>query len=87
MDEKIFDIIKREEAKQKEYINLIASENYVSEDVLKALGSVLMNKYAEGYSGRRYYSGCEYVDAIEDIAIRRARELFDVDYVNVQPYS
>ena len=87
MDKEIFDIIKIEEAKQKEYINLIASENYVSEDVLKALGSVLTNKYAEGYSGRRYYSGCEYVDAIEDIAIKRARELFDVDYVNVQPYS
>lgn len=87
MDEKIFDIIKKEEAKQKEYINLIASENYVSEDILKALGSVLTNKYAEGYSGRRYYSGCEFVDAIEDIAIKRARELFDIDYVNVQPYS
>ena len=59
----------------------------MSEDILKALGSVLTNKYAEGYSGRRYYSGCEFVDAIEDIAIKRARELFDIDYVNVQPYS
>ncbi|MDR1876539.1 MAG: serine hydroxymethyltransferase [Flavobacteriaceae bacterium] len=83
----IFDLIEKEKQRQIKGIELIASENFVSEDVMKAAGSVLTNKYAEGYPGRRYYGGCEIVDDIEQIAIDRAKELFGAEFVNVQPHS
>ncbi|MEW6104158.1 MAG: serine hydroxymethyltransferase [bacterium] len=86
MDE-IFEIIKADEERQKNTLNLIASENYVSASVREAAGSVLTNKYAEGYPNRRYYGGCEFVDQVETIAIERAKKLFDAEYVNVQPHS
>ncbi|UUM19109.1 serine hydroxymethyltransferase [Mycoplasma sp. 1018B] len=86
-DRIIDNIIKLENKRQKKHIELIASENYVSEDVLKATGSILTNKYAEGYPTKRYYGGCEYVDMIEQIAQERLQKLFDVKHVNVQPYS
>jgi len=85
--DEIFDLINKEKIRQESQINLIASENYVSIDVMKAQGSCLTNKYAEGYSGKRYYGGCDYVDKIEDLAILRAKLLFDADYANVQPHS
>ena len=83
----IFDVIQQEEVRQTEGIELIASENFVSPAVLKAQGSVLTNKYAEGYPGRRYYGGCEFVDIIEQEAIDRAKELFGAEFANVQPHS
>lgn len=83
----IFDLIEQERQRQTHGIELIASENFVSEDVMKAMGSVLTNKYAEGYPGRRYYGGCEVVDEIETLAIERAKQLFGVEYANVQPHS
>ncbi len=83
----IFDLIEKERARQTHGIELIASENFVSDDVMKAMGSVLTNKYAEGYPGRRYYGGCEVVDEIETLAIERAKQLFGVEYANVQPHS
>lgn len=83
----IFNLIEKERQRQTHGIELIASENFVSENVMKAMGSVLTNKYAEGYPGRRYYGGCEVVDEIETIAIDRAKELFGVEYANVQPHS
>ncbi len=83
----IFDLIEKERQRQTHGIELIASENFVSEEVMKAMGSVLTNKYAEGYPGRRYYGGCEVVDEIETLAIERAKELFGVEYANVQPHS
>lgn len=86
-DHEIFDLIIEEQARQTEGLELIASENYVSEQVLEAAGSILTNKYAEGYPGRRYYGGCEVVDVIEQIAIDRAKALFGAEYVNVQPHS
>lgn len=86
-DALVFDTIEREERRQLEGIELIASENFVSPAVLKAQGSVLTNKYAEGYPGRRYYGGCEYIDVIEQAAINRAKELFGAEYANVQPHS
>ena len=86
-DQEIFDLIQDEFDRQKEGVELIASENYVSDNVLKALGSVLTNKYAEGLPFKRYYGGCEVVDVIEQIAIDRAKELFNADWVNVQPHS
>lgn len=86
-DHEIFDLILEEQARQTEGLELIASENYVSEQVLEAAGSILTNKYAEGYPGRRYYGGCEVVDVIEQIAIDRAKALFGAEYVNVQPHS
>lgn len=86
-DKVIFDLIKQEEARQMHGIELIASENFVSEQVLKAMGSVLTNKYAEGYPGRRYYGGCQIVDQTEQIAIDRAKVLFGAEWVNVQPHS
>ncbi len=86
-DKVIFDLIKEEEARQMHGIELIASENFVSEQVLKAMGSVLTNKYAEGYPGRRYYGGCQVVDQTEQIAIDRARALFGAEWANVQPHS
>lgn len=83
----IFNLIEQERARQTNGIELIASENFVSENVMKAVGSVLTNKYAEGYPGKRYYGGCEVVDEVERLAIERAKELFGVDYANVQPHS
>ena len=73
--------------RQKEQVELIASENIVSRAVLEAQGSILTNKYAEGYPGKRYYGGCEHVDVAEDLAIERAMELFNTEYANVQPHS
>ncbi|WP_343192800.1 serine hydroxymethyltransferase [Buchnera aphidicola (Taiwanaphis decaspermi)] len=86
-DNKIWKIIEKEKKRQEQHIELIASENYASIAVMKAQGSQLTNKYAEGYPGKRYYGGCKYVDMIETIAIKRAKKLFDADYVNVQPHS
>ncbi|EIJ40203.1 glycine/serine hydroxymethyltransferase [Galbibacter orientalis DSM 19592] len=86
-DEQIFDLIEAEKQRQLEGIELIASENFVSEQVMEAAGSVLTNKYAEGYPGKRYYGGCEVVDEVETIAIERAKELFGAAYANVQPHS
>lgn len=86
-DPDIFQTIRNEEVRQEEHIELIASENYVSKAVLEAQGSVLTNKYAEGYPGKRYYGGCEFVDEAERLAIERAKKLFGADYVNVQPHS
>jgi glycine hydroxymethyltransferase len=83
----IFDLIDEESTRQRGGLELIASENYVSPEVLKACGSILTNKYAEGYPGRRYYGGCEVVDEIEKLAIDRAKELFGAEYANVQPHS
>jgi glycine hydroxymethyltransferase len=86
-DTLIFDIIERERQRQINGIELIASENFVSPQVLEAMGSVLTNKYAEGYPGNRYYGGCEIIDQAEQTAIDRLRELFDAEYANVQPHS
>ncbi len=86
-DQIIFDLIEDEKNRQLNGIELIASENFVSEQVMEAAGSVLTNKYAEGYPGKRYYGGCEVVDIVEQIAIDRAKELFGCEYVNVQPHS
>ena len=86
-DKVIFDLIGQEAQRQEEHIELIASENYVSKAVLEAQGSVLTNKYAEGYPQKRYYGGCYYVDQIEQIAIDRLKELFGAEYANVQPHS
>ncbi len=85
--DEIFEYIQNEAKRQKEGIELIASENYVSEDVLKAMGSILTNKYSEGYPHKRYYGGNEYIDKIEEECIKRAKELFGAEHVNVQPYS
>jgi glycine hydroxymethyltransferase len=86
-DPEIAKAISQEERRQEEHIELIASENYASPRVMTAQGSVLTNKYAEGYPGKRYYGGCEYVDDSETLAIERAKELFGADYANVQPHS
>ena len=86
-DEQIFDLILEEQERQIHGLELIASENFVSDEVLEAAGSVLTNKYAEGYPGKRYYGGCEVVDVVEQIAIDRAKELFGAAYANVQPHS
>lgn len=86
-DSTIFDLIDKERKRQVEGIELIASENFTSPQVIQAVGSILTNKYAEGYPGKRYYGGCEVVDEIEDLARNRAAELFDAEYVNVQPHS
>ena len=86
-DEQIFDLILDEQDRQIHGIELIASENFVSDQVMEAAGSCLTNKYAEGYPGKRYYGGCEVVDIVEQIAIDRAKELFGAEYVNVQPHS
>ncbi len=86
-DEQIFELIQAEKERQLHGIELIASENFVSNQVMEAAGSVLTNKYAEGYPGKRYYGGCEVVDEVEQIAIDRAKTLFGADYVNVQPHS
>jgi glycine hydroxymethyltransferase len=86
-DEEIFEAIEKELGRQRETIELIASENIVSKAVLEAQGSILTNKYAEGYPGKRYYGGCEYVDVVEQLAIDRAKQLFDAGFANVQPNS
>ena len=86
-DIQVFDLIKKEQERQSAGLELIASENYVSEQVLEAMGSVCTNKYAEGYPGKRYYGGCEVVDQIEQLAIDRLCALFDAEYANVQPHS
>ena len=86
-DDLIFDIIEKEHQRQLKGIELIASENFVSDQVMQAMGSCLTNKYAEGYPGKRYYGGCQYVDVLETIAIERAKKLFGCDYANVQPHS
>ncbi|HNT70742.1 MAG TPA: beta-eliminating lyase-related protein, partial [Bacteroidales bacterium] len=86
-DEKIFSLIQQEFNRQSEGIELIASENFVSPQVLEAMGSVLTNKYAEGYPQKRYYGGCQIVDQSEQLAIDRAKELFGAEYANVQPHS
>ena len=86
-DPEIYEAIRLETERQEYKLELIASENIVSEAVLEALGNVMTNKYAEGYPGKRYYGGCEYVDIVENLAIDRARKLFSCDHVNVQPHS
>lgn len=86
-DKEIFDAIERELHRQQNQIELIASENIVSRAVLEAQGSILTNKYAEGYCGKRYYGGCEFIDEVEALAIERAKKLFNCEYVNVQPHS
>ena len=87
MDQQIFDLINAEKNRQIHGIELIASENFVSDDVMRAMGSVLTNKYAEGYPGHRYYGGCQVVDKVEQIAIDRLCQLFDAEFANVQPHS
>ena len=87
VDPKIYEAIQQELGRQRDKIELIASENFVSKAVLEAQGSVLTNKYAEGYPQKRYYGGCEYVDIVEQLAIDRAKELFGADHANVQPHS
>lgn len=87
MNSKIFELIKKEENRQESTINLIASENYAPIEVLKAAGSVLTNKYAEGYPGKRYYGGCEIIDEIEDYAREVGKKLFKAEHINVQPHS
>src|SRR5699024_6226617 len=86
-DNEIYDAIQAEKKRQHDKIELIASENFVSEAVMEAMGSVLTNKYAEGYPGKRYYGGCEHVDVVENLARDRAKKLFDAEHVNVQPHS
>src|SRR5215217_6828950 len=86
-DPEIAQAIRHEQERQNDGLELIASENFVSQAVLEAAGSVLTNKYAEGYPGKRYYGGCEFVDVAESLAIARAKELFKADHVNVQPHS
>lgn len=86
-DVAVYDAIMAEKNRQQSNIELIASENFVTEAVMEAQGSVLTNKYAEGYPGKRYYGGCEHVDVVEDIARDRAKEIFGAEYVNVQPHS
>jgi len=87
LDAELWAAMENETRRQEEHIELIASENYTSQRVMQAQGSMLTNKYAEGYPGKRYYGGCEYVDIAESLAIDRAKELFGADYVNVQPHS
>src|SRR6187200_466585 len=86
-DSELWNAIEAEAHRQEQHVELIASENYASLRVLEAQGSVLTNKYAEGYPGKRYYGGCEYVDIAELLAIERAKELFSCGYANVQPHS
>ena len=86
-DEQVFESVERELNRQRNNIELIASENFVSEEILELAGSVLTNKYAEGYPGKRYYGGCQFVDEVETLAINRLKELFGCEYANVQPHS
>jgi len=87
IDPEIYEAIKNEEKRQKYTIELIASENFVSPEVLEAQGSVLTNKYAEGYPGKKYYGGCKYIDVVENLAIERAKKIFKAEHANVQPHS
>lgn len=87
MSDKVFDLINQELKRQEEGLEMIPSENFASLEVLKVLGSVLTNKYSEGYSGKRYYGGCQFIDGVEELAISRAKELFGAEHVNVQPLS
>ena len=86
-DPEVAEAIRNETERQGRQLEMIASENFVSEAVLEALGTVLTNKYAEGYPGKRYYGGCEFVDVAESLAIARAKEIFGADHANVQPHS
>ena len=86
-DNIIFDLIKKEQKRQETGVELIASENFTSPEVMEAMGSVLTNKYAEGLPGKRYYGGCEVVDEVENLAIDRVKELFGATWANVQPHS
>src|SRR5512147_872461 len=86
-DDALAQAIESERQRQEDHVELIASENYASPRVMEAQGSKLTNKYAEGYPGKRYYGGCEYVDVAETLAIQRVKQLFDADYANVQPHS
>ena len=86
-DPEICSAIRKEAGRQEDHVELIASENYVSPAVMAAQGSLLTNKYAEGYPGKRYYGGCEFVDIAETIAIQRAKQLFGAPWANVQPHS
>jgi len=86
-DPEVINSLEKERIRQEQHIELIASENYVSPAILAAAGSVLTNKYAEGYPHARYYGGCDYVDEVEVLAIERAKKLFNVDYANVQAHS
>ena len=86
-DLQIFDLIKKEKERQSQGLELIASENYVSDQVMDAMGSICTNKYAEGYPGKRYYGGCEVVDQIEQLAIDRLCAIYGAEYANVQPHS
>src|SRR3954470_22090935 len=86
-DQQVFDIIQKELQRQRQGIELIASENFTSLQVMQAMGNVMTNKYAEGYPGRRYYGGCEFVDQTEQLAIDRIKEVFNCNYANVQPHS
>ena len=87
VDSEIAEAIQLEKGRQNQNIELIASENFVSKAVMAAMGSPLTNKYAEGYPGKRYYGGCQYVDIVENLAIERAKKLFGAAYANVQPHS
>src|SRR6476660_1427484 len=87
VDPDVFEAIRHETERQDSQLELIASENFTSEAVLEATGSVFTNKYAEGYPGKRYYGGCEYVDVVETLAIERAKALFGAEHANVQPHS
>src|SRR5690349_23143033 len=87
VDPEVFAAIENEERRQHEGLELIASENFVSEAVLEAMGSVFTNKYAEGYPGKRYYGGCEYADIVENLARDRAKQLFGAENANVQPHA
>jgi len=87
LDSEIYNAVKNEERRQSSGLELIASENFTYRAVLEATGSVFTNKYAEGYPGRRYYGGCEFVDVVENLAIDRAKKLFGADHVNVQSHS
>src|SRR6266851_9085752 len=87
VDPEVFDAIRHEVDRQNSGLELIASENFTSEAILEATGSVFTNKYAEGYHGKRYYGGCEYTDVVETLARERAKSLFHAEYANVQPHS
>src|SRR5205085_4677131 len=87
VDPQVYDAIQEEVARQDGQLELIASENFTSEAVLEATGSVFTNKYAEGYPGKRYYGGCEFADIVENLARDRAKQLFGAEYANVQPHS
>ena len=87
VDPEIADLIVKEQERQNSHIELIASENWVSKAVMAAMGSVLTNKYAEGYPGKRFYGGCQWVDEVEALAIERAKKIFGCTYANVQPHS